>query len=440
MKISKINKSKKLWKKANKFILGGNMLLSKHPDFFVPNLWPAYFKKTNGIHVWDLDYNKYIDMAYMGVGTNILGYSNKNINNAVKQVVKEGNMSSLNCPEEVELAETLIKMHGWADFVKFARTGGEANAIAIRMARAYTKKDNIAVCGYHGWHDWYLSANLKNRDTLSSLLMSGLEIAGVPQILKNSIYTFEYNNFESLLKLIKNKNIGTIMMEVKRNHEPKNNFLEKIRDICKKQNICLIFDECTSGFRENYGGLHLKYQIEPDIAVFGKALGNGYAITSVLARGKYKKISESSFMSSTFWTERIGPTAAVATLKQMKKIKSWKIITNLGIYYQKKLKEISFKNELEIDTRGLPSLTSYSFRDTNNNQKYKTLISQEMLLENYLATNSTYFSTIHSKSTIDKYIQKLNKVFKSIKECEDGRSIDKLIKNNTARSGFKRLN
>ena len=311
------------------------MLLSKRPQLFLPNQWPTYFKKAKGCKIWGIDNNEYLDVSLMGVGTNILGYSHTEVDNAVRKVIDKGNMSTLNCPEEVYLSEKLIKLHPWSEMVKLTRSGGEANAVAIRIARAAVKKDKVAICGYHGWHDWYLAANLKNKDKLKRHLLPDLEINGVPKSLRNSTFTFEYNNLEQFKKLIKKHDIGVVKMEVSRNQKPKNNFLKEIRKITESKGIVLIFDECTSGFRENHGGLHLKYNVIPDIAIFGKALGNGYAINAIVGKKEFMNHAQSTFISSTFWTERIGPTAALKTLDVMKKIKSWKFITEQGAKVKK---------------------------------------------------------------------------------------------------------
>ena len=199
-----IKKGQLLWSKAKKIISGGNMLFSKRPDAYLPELWPAYFKKTNGCKVTDIDNNEYYDVSNMSVGTNTLGYSNKEVDKVVKKIINSGNMSTLNAPEEVYLAEKLLKMHKWADQVRFARTGGEANSIAIRLARASTTKKNIAFCGYHGWHDWYLAANIKSNN-LSKHLLNGLNVEGVPKILKKTIFPFMYNDFKTLEKIVKKK-------------------------------------------------------------------------------------------------------------------------------------------------------------------------------------------------------------------------------------------
>ena len=319
---AQMSSGQKLWKKAKKIIPGGNMLLSKRTEMFHPLNWPAYFDKAKGCNIWDLDGNQYLDMSLMGVGTNILGYANKEIDNYVKQNIDKSNMSTLNCPEEVLLAEQLIEMHPWSEMVRLAKTGGEANSIAVRIARAASGKNGIAVCGYHGWHDWYLASNISNSDNLKSHLLPGLEANGVPKELKNTTFPFYYNDIQGLKKLIIEKDIGVIKMEVVRNIQPSNNFLKDVRELATKNNIILIFDECTSGFRECFGGIHLNYRVYPDIAIFGKALGNGYAITAVVGTRNTMEAAQKSFISSTFWTERIGPAAALKTLEVMKKKKN----------------------------------------------------------------------------------------------------------------------
>ena len=433
-----IDKGPRLWKKAKKIIPGGNMLLSKRSEMFLPNLWPSYFMKTKGCHVWDLDNNKFTDMSIMGIGTNTLGYSNKAVDSEVLNAVKLGNMSSFNCPEEVELAERLIELNPWAGMVKFARSGGEANAISIRIARAASGKDNVAFCGYHGWHDWYLASNIGDKDSLSSHLLEGLETTGVPENLKGTSFPFNYNDYDGLLNLVSHKDIGIIKMEVQRNNPPEDGFLEKVRKLATEKGIVLIFDECTSGFRETYGGLHQKYQVEPDIAMYGKTLGNGYAITAVIGRSEVMESAQSSFISSTFWTERIGPTAALATLKEMKKLKSWEIITKIGYQVRKGWQEIADNNNLDIQISGIPAISIFSI-NSKDNLAYKTLITQEMLKKGFLASNALYACIDHEKF-LPEYLEKLNDVFKLIQECEDGKPVQDLLDSEICHSGFQRLN
>lgn len=435
----KMNQGPKLWKRAKNLIPGGNMLLSKRPEMFLPDLWPSYFSKAKGCTVWDLDGRAYTDMSIMGIGTNTLGYGHPEVDAAVSDVIQSGNMSTFNAPEEVYLAEKLIELHPWADMARFARSGGEANAIAIRIARAASGKDKVAVCGYHGWHDWYLSANLGDDENLAGHLLPGLEPNGVPGNLKGTVYPFNYNDFEGLLTLVNKHDIGVIKMEVVRNMGPENNFLHKVRELATQKGIVLIFDECTSGFRETFGGLHKKYGVEPDMAMFGKALGNGYAVTATIGRREVMQAAQTSFISSTFWTERIGSAAALKTLEVMEREKSWETITKTGLNIRERWQTLADKYELEITHWGLPALTGFSFT-SDNALKYKTLITQEMLAKGYLAGNSVYVCTEHTESIVQEFFEQLDSVFGLIKECEEGRSVDDLLKGPVCHSGFKRLN
>lgn len=429
-----------LYVKAKKLIPGGTMLLSKRPEMFLPDLWPSYFTKAKGCNVWDLDGNKFIDTSIMGIGTNILGYGNSEVDDAVFEAVKNGNMSTLNCAEEVYLAERLVEIHPWADMVRLARSGGEANAIAIRIARAASGRDKVAVCGYHGWHDWYLSANHNAGDTLSGHLLPGLNPLGVPKALKDTVLPFHYNNFEELLDLVENHDIGVIKMEVIRSFGPEDNFLQKVRDLATRKNIVLVFDECTSGFRETFGGIFNKYGVEPDMAMFGKTIGNGYALTAVVGKKSVMEAAQTSFISSTFWTERIGPTAALATLKVMEDIKSWETITTKGKKVQEGWKTLALRNGIEIDVAGIPALSTYSFK-SERALAYKTLVTQEMLKKNILASTNFYASIAHEDEFIDRYFEELDKVFSIIRKCENQElKIESLLEGPICHSGFKRLN
>jgi glutamate-1-semialdehyde 2,1-aminomutase len=429
----------KLWKRAKTVIPGGNMLLSKRAEMFLPDQWPAYFSKAKGCRVWDLDGNEYIDMCIMGIGTNTLGYGHPEVDDAVRKVIDAGNMSTFNCPEEVYLAERLIELHPWADMARFARSGGEANAIAIRIARAASGRDKVAICGYHGWHDWYLSANLGDDKSLDGHLLPGLEPNGVPRNLRGTVLPFPYNDFAALEALVNAHDIGVIKMEVVRNFGPENNFLQKVRDLATKRGIVLIFDECTSGFRETFGGIHKKYGVEPDMAMFGKAMGNGYAITATIGRREVMEAAQTTFISSTFWTERIGPAAALKTLDVMERVKSWETVSATGRSITERWQKFAAKHGLKIKTSGIPALTSFAF-ESPAALSYKTLITQEMLAKGYLATTSVYVCTEHTPAIVDGYFAALDPLFALIKECEEGRPVADLLKGPVCHAGFKRLN
>jgi glutamate-1-semialdehyde 2,1-aminomutase len=434
-----MSKGQNLWKKAKTIIPNGNMLLTKKSELFLPNYWPSYFTKAKGCEVWDLDKKKYYDVSTMGVGCNTLGYGNEFVDNAVLNTISNGNMSTLNCPEEVELAEKLISMHPWAQMVKFSRSGGEANSIAVRIARAASKKDNIAICGYHGWHDWYLSSNLERKDNLDDHLLPNLEIAGVPKALSSTVFPFKYNDIDALNSIVKKNNIGTIKMEVSRSIPPKDGFLENIRELCNKKNIILIFDECTSGFRETFGGLHKKYEIKPDIAMFSKALGNGYAISAVIGKKEIMKYAEQTFISSTYWTERIGPTAGIATINEMEKNESWVKISDIGCKVSEGWTNLAKKYDLDIDISGLSSIKFLKFND-NNNLIYKTFITQEMLKQGFLASNAFYASIAHKENIIKQYLDVLDDIFNKINESKNLKDPLSILDGPVCETNFKRMN
>ena len=429
----------KLYKRAKSMIPGGTMLLSKRPEMFLPNRWPSYFSKASGCTIWDLDQNELLDMSIMGIGTNTLGYGHPIVDQAVQEAVQNGNLSTLNCPEEVWLAEELLSMNPWAGGVRFARTGGEANAIAVRIARAAIGREGVAVCGYHGWHDWYLSANLGTKDELNRHLLPGLSTNGVPESLEGTIFGFAYNNFEELTHLLDTKNIGVIKMEVQRSIPPEDDFLLKVRKLCDDRGVILIFDECTSGFRETYGGLFQKYDVEPDLSIFGNTIGNGYALTAVVGKREIMDFAETTFISSTFWTERIGPSAALATLQVMKEIESWKTITQIGSQIKKFWKDTAIKFDYQIQTFGLDSLAGFTVI-CDKPMHIKTYITQELLKNNILGSNMIYTSIAHEQKYLDRYFNEFDKIAQKIPIIIENADYESILDGPVCHSGFSRLN
>ena len=414
-----ISSGYKLWKYAETLIPNGNMLLSKRPDYFLPKKWPTYYSKAKGCTIWSLDGKKYEDFCAMGIGTSLLGYSNEKINKSVSKVINEGVVSTLNCFEDVELAEYFLKFNKWADMVKYARSGGEALAISIRLARAYSKKDKVLICGYHGWHDWYLSSNLENKNSLNNFLIKNLEVRGVPNFLKKSSQTFKFNDLKDFKKKFDNQ-VGAVIMEVERNDKPNQSFLKEIRRLTIKKKVPLIFDECTSGFRETRSGIFQKYKIFPDIAMFGKSIANGHAFSIIAGKREIMSLSKNSFISSTMWTERVGPTAALKTLKEMQRLKSWKKISKIGNYIKKSWLKIAKQNDLKLKVYGLASIPKFEIISPKFNY-YKTFITSEMLKKKILASNYIFVSTHHSKKKVDNYLKELNFVFQKISKIEKGK-------------------
>ncbi len=434
-----INKGEKLLRKAKGLIPGGNQLLSKRSERFLPTLWPSYYKKAKGCSIWDLDNRRFFDFAGMGVTSCVLGYSDPDVNKEIMNALKKGSMSTLNCTEEIELAERLIQIHPWAEMSRFARSGGEACSIAIRIARSFTKKKLVLFCGYHGWHDWYLSSNLSNKKNLDGQLLPGLKSYGIPKELTGTAIPFEYNNLDSFLlqfKKYKSK-LAAIIMEPQRSEKPKINFLKTIRTLSKSNNIPLIFDEITSAFHDNYGGIHLKLKINPDIAVFSKALGNGTPIAAIIGRKQIMDCAQDSFISSTMWTERIGFIAALETLKKMKQKKVQKKTVEYGLYIKSQWYKISKNIGLDIKISGMSSMPNFILNYKNSNSLY-TFFTQEMLKEGFLASNSLTVSYAHNLKIINNYLKSTEKVFKKIKFLID-KNLKVPLEYKARQTNFKRL-
>jgi len=436
-----MGKSQDLYVQAKKIIPGGTQLLSKRPEQFLPDYWPAYYKKAKGCKVWDLDDKEYIDASYMGIGANTIGYADDDIDSAVKNVVDAGNMTTLNPPEEVELAQKLISLHPWAQMARFSRSGGEAMMVAVRIARAATGRDIVLFCGYHGWHDWYIAANLSDDSALDGQLLPGLKPAGVPRHLKDTSFPFNFNNkteFQNLLIKYKDK-IAAVVMEPIRNAEPEEGFWECIQSETGKSGIALIIDEVTAGWRLNLGGAHLLYSIEPDIAVFAKGMSNGYPMAAIIGKKKYMDAAQDSFISSTYWTERIGPTAALATIQKMERHKVQEHLVNIGKIVQNGWNGIAKKTGLSIHVGSIYPLSHFDFQDKEP-LVLKTLFTQEMLERGYLATNSFYCSFAHTEDIVQRYLDTVEEVFSLIKKSIDENTSGKLLKGSVCQTGFKRLN
>lgn len=432
--------SQQLYRKAKKLIPGGTQLLSKRPEMFLPDIWPAYYDKAKGCQVWDLDKVKYTDMSTMGIGACILGYADDDVDRAVKSAIDRGSMCTLNAPEEVELAELLIRLHPWAQMVRYARTGGEALAMAVRIARAKSGKDIVLFCGYHGWHDWYLSSNLADKKSLDGHLLPGLNPLGVPRALKGTSYPFNYNDTKGFLELITRHkgNVGVIVLEAIRNHDPEKEFLKAIQKVTQDMGIVLIIDEVSSGWRLNLGGAHLLYDIKPDIAVFAKAISNGYPMAAVIGREDVMEVAQDTFISSTYWTDRIGPTAALATINKMKENDVPHHLMDIGKKVQEGWSSLASDCDLDIEVSGIYPLGHFEFK-YKDPLVPKTLFTQLMLEKGFLATTGFYSSYSHKDEDVERFLTAVDSSFKFIaKAIKEGKP-EKYLKGQVCHSGFKRL-
>ncbi len=435
-----LNSGVLLWNKAKQLIPGGNQLLSKRAEMFLPDFWPAYYQKAKGVEVWDLDNNHYYDMSIMGIGSCVLGYANDEVNRAVQEAIEAGSMCTLNCYEEVALAEKLIALHPWSQMTRFARTGGEACSIAIRVARAASGKDKVAFCGYHGWSDWYLSANLADAKHLDHQLLPGLSPAGVPRNLKDTAFPFSYGDLKSLEKIVEDHHheLGVIIMEFQRSKDLDLEFLKGVRQIATREKAILVFDEITSGFRLRTGGMHLLYGIEPDLLVLGKALGNGFPISAVIGRKDIMQAAQGTFISSTYWTERIGPVAALETLRQFEEKRVIDTTVRTGETIENGLKKIFSKYDLRMGISGLKSYLVMTSEEENP-LLIKTLFTQEMMKRGFLASTVIFVSSAHTPEIVVHYLSNAEEVFEKIAEWKRKGELEARLLGPVCHSGFQRL-
>jgi glutamate-1-semialdehyde 2,1-aminomutase len=436
----KLNKSLAMQQKAKELIPGMTQLLSKRPDMFSQGVWPGYYQKAKGAEVWDLDGNKYVDMSIGGIGATVLGYADDDVDNAVIEAIRGGVASSLNCPEEVELAEVLCQIHPWADMARFTRAGGEAMSVAVRIARAHTGKDKVAFCGYHGWHDWYLAANLASTSALDGCLLPGLEPSGVPSGLRGSAHPFHYNNADELKEIFSRhgKEIGAIVIESIRNRPPSEAFLSCVRGLADEYGAVLIVDEISAAFRLNTGGAHLLLSLEPDIAVFSKALGNGYPIGAVIGKESVMSSAQKSFISSTCWTERSGPAAALAVIKKHKAVDAGKHLVEIGESVRKGWQEAAEKNGIEIELGGIPPVSHFALKH-DQASSLKALFVQNMLERGFLASNLCYAMYAHTQDHVEAYLAAVDGSFAELADAIGAGDVDRRLKGKPSTQGFKRL-
>lgn len=429
-----------LYRKARKIIPGGTQLLSKRPEMLLPEQWPSYFSRAKGVEVWDLDGRKYIDMSYMGIGACILGYADPDVDKAVHGAIDAGSNTTLNCPEEVELAELLCELHPWANMVRYARCGGEAMAVAVRVARACTGRDKIAFCGYHGWHDWYLAANLDNDAALDGHLLPGLAPAGVPRGLLGTALPFHYNHLEELEAIVSAHGgaLAAIVMEPIRNVEPQPGFFDSIRSVASRIGAVLVIDEVSAGWRFRTGGAHLQFGIVPDMAVFAKGISNGYPMAAIIGVSDVMKAFQSTFVSSTYWTERIGPTAALATIRKHRQCDVARHLLETGNQVRSGWRAAATRAKLAVTLGGMQPIPHFSFDDPNS-QAMRTLFTQIMLGKGYLAASAFYASYAHQAEHVKSYLEAVEEAFGEVAEALKQNDITPRLKGPVAHTGFRRL-
>ena len=440
MKKWNIEKSLALQEKAAKIIPGMTQLLSKRPDMFSRGVWPTYFKKAKGSRVIDLDDNEYIDCSIGGIGATVLGYADDEVNAKVKHVIDEGSASTLNPPEEVALAEKLIELHPWAEMARFARSGGEAMSIAVRIARTYSGKGTVLFCGYHGWTDWYLAANLAREGALDQLWIAGLSPNGLPKGLAGTALPFLFNDIKSFEKAVNEAgdDLAAIVLEPQRNYTANQDFMDIIHKTASENDIPLVVDEITAAFRICNGGAHLVLGWQPDIAVFAKSLGNGYPISAIIGKGKVMSAAQDAFITSTNWTERIGPAAALAMIEKFIRCDASRHMVEIAERVKNGWEKLAAEHGLRMHVGGIVPLLHFSFENDNNVNK--AFFVQEMLKRGFLASNAFYAMYAHSHEDIDKYLAACDEVFGMLAGLIAENKVAENLIGKPATTGFARIN
>ena len=313
-------------------------------------------------------------------------------------------------------------------------------AVAVRFARAHTGRDRVAFCGYHGWHDWYLAANLGETDSLDGHLLQGLDPTGVPRSLQGTAFPFRYNRIEELESIAARHGdeLAAVVMEPLRDQEPQPEFVAGVNEIVKRTGAILVIDEVSAGFRLNTGGAHLLYGFEPHIAVFAKGLGNGYPMAAVIGRGDVMQAAQKTFCSSTYWTDRIGPVAALATIRKHGRCDVAKHLIHIGRRVQEGWRAAAKEANLEIEVGGIPPLGRFVIVHPQK-QAAKTLFTQLMLERGFLATGAFYATYAHQEEHVDEYLKAVREAFAVVADALRTDSVMAQLKGPVAHVGFQRL-
>ncbi|MDC1045883.1 aminotransferase class III-fold pyridoxal phosphate-dependent enzyme [Candidatus Pelagibacter sp.] len=429
-----IKNSNKLYKKALKIIPYGSQTYSKGVKAFSDGVSPKFLAKGLGCEVWDVDGNKFIDFV-MGNQPLILGYADSDVNKAVNNQLSLGSTFSVSNKLEIDVAELLVKHIPGAEGARFGKNGADATSIAVRLSRAITKRDHIAFCGYHGWHDWFVGTTDLN--------------GGVPKFNEQLAHSFSYNNIESLEKIFKKyKNkISCVIMEPITVAGPKSgkngstrwsdfdrkkNFLTDVKSLCKKNGALLVFDEVVTGFRYDIGGAQKMFGVIPDLGCFAKAMSNGIPVSAITGKKEYMKYLETTFFSFTYGGDCIGLAAAKATINKIEKKNVIDHLYKVGSRLKKGMNELIKIYDLEemLECSGYPCRTVMTIKKFGKYKKpliTKSLIQQELMFRGVLWSQYHSICYSHKNLHIDKSLNAFEDAFKKLKNIVKNK---KSIENN----------
>ncbi len=415
---SNLKKSFELLSRAKKVLPAQTHTFSKGYRSFVEGVYPVFVKRAKGSHFYDVDGNDYLDYA-AALGPIILGYSYGAVNDAVRKQLEDGSIFTLPHPLEVEAAELMCQTVPGCEMAKFSKTGSDAVTAAVRGARAFTGKDNVAYCGTGGvWHDWFTVITSRNQ--------------GIPKSLKNMIKLFEYNNIESLKRLLdEDKEIGIVCMEPMVFEKPKNNFLEEAKGVAHEHDAVLIFDEVQTGFRWSLGGAQEYFGVDADISAWGKAMANGMPLGAISGKSEFMKVFDEVFYSTTFAGETLSLAAFKATVQELKEKKAIEHIFKMGTKFTEGFSKLVQETGVDITLEGLPCKIKINFKDKDGNDSLlvRSLFCQETIEKGVFFWQGPIFhSYSHSNEDLEKTLSTVPKPMRIVKEAVTNNSVEKMLR------------
>jgi len=430
-----------LWSHAKSVISCGTGLRSKWAELYDPGTWPSYFSRCKGSQIWDINGRMYTDFA-AGAGAIVLGYSDPVVDQAVRQSISRGTYCTLLSPQEVELGELLLELHPWAGRVRYARGGGEAMGIAVRIARAATGRSGVAFCGYHGWQDWYLAANLGDGAALDGHLLPGLQPLGVPRELKGTSVPFKYNDlaaFEAALVAL-GGSPAAIVMEPMRTQWPEPGYLETIKRRAAEVGAVLIIDEITSGWRFGFPGASAKLGLEPDIVVYAKAMSNGFPCGTIIGREEVMEAANASFISSSYWTDGVGPAASLACIRRMRDHNVQEAIWQRGGDFQSRLRHVAAQHgDCKATIRGMPTNPYVTFDLGPLANQAKIAFIRMMVERGFLLGGVNYVMYTHTDRMFEGFLAAAEEVFAILDQLVIEGALEDFVGENAGMGNFARL-
>jgi glutamate-1-semialdehyde aminotransferase len=431
-----------LYRRALELLPGGTQLISRRPTRYACGVSPVYAARAQGARFWDVDGHEYIDWV-SGIGAIILGYADPVVDEAVREQISLGTLYSINHPLELEFAEELCRVLPCAEMVRYAKTGGEACAMAVRIARGVTGRDKVLVCGYHGWHDWYLAANLAADSNLNAHLFPGIEPIGVPAALAGTTIPFPYGDIAALGQLLDDLRgqVAAVVMEPLRSEPPPEGYLAAVARLARGHQAVLVFDEVSTGFRYGLAGAQGYVGVTPDLAVLAKSISNGYPMAVVAGRREVMEPSARMFISSTYWSDTIGLRAALTTLAEIRRREVPAELWKFGARLQARLNAVAAEVGLDVQCGGLaihPQL-HFAAADDLARRKLATLYIQEMAKRGCHGYASFYLNAAQQDAELEQTTTAARETFAILAEGLARCSLDELLECQVHEEHFRRL-